>query len=85
MKRQAAIDSKQTMADGLIHRPDGRIIDATSNQVVSGANINTSAGIDRQPLKTSALIQASQANEHKSQGTILDASDNFEVRTFLEK
>lgn len=73
------------MADGLIHRPDGRIIDATSKQVVAGANINTSAGIDRQPSKTPSLIQASLANEHKSLGTILDSSDNFEVRTFLEK
>lgn len=72
------------MDDGLIHRPDGRVLDSQSKKEVSGANSDISqAAANTASFK---LSQSSNSNTgYKAIGTIMDNSDSLEVRTTSEK
>ena len=40
--KEDAFDRRNIMADGLVHRPDGTILDYKTKKVIDGANINNS-------------------------------------------
>lgn len=71
VQKQESYDRKFIMADGLIHRPDGTVLDSASHQVVSGVNTdNSSYGPSASQIdkKTASLTQANS-------GTIMDSSN----------
>jgi len=70
------------MADGLIHRPNGVILDAKTKTTVGGANENQSVETQK---RIPSLTQSSAARDGAhSTGTILDTSDKFDVRDSSE-
>jgi hypothetical protein len=71
VQKQAQYDRKFIMADGLIHRPDGVILDSASHQVVNGVNSDSSSygpSASQIDKKSASLTQAHS-------GTIMDSSN----------